>query len=200
VEAPPQVREARRRKLEAWEGGGGAFASCNLNSMRVPSNFAYNADVSTELRQTLDYAPHSSVSTLTTRRVANWVLRIILLVLLVPAFIVGLEFFGSEYASRLYPRVKTGMTRGQVDRLLWAFGSSPSPYNAVAPTESAVAYEFLWYGKDTRILVIFDAKGVVVSAIPVCDGVIDCELASIAHSKQGDAFVIPSTPRRRCLG
>ncbi len=88
------------------------------------------------------------------------------LVSLALASVLGLPFLGNLYAANRFPGVTPGMTRAQVDRHLRGFMSFPSRYNAMEPTDSAVAYEFLGLGKFAQIKIIFDANGVVVDTIP----------------------------------
>jgi hypothetical protein len=120
----------------------------------------YNVSVDARSPSMLNYAQPCRV--MPTRHQVG----IVALALLVPVSVVGLPIFGNWYAWNRYPGVTAGITRAQVDRHLWSFTTSPSTYNAMELTDLAVEYEFLGLGKWAEIKIIFDANGVVVSAIP----------------------------------
>lgn len=120
-----------------------------------------------ESPHTLPYEPNSEAQPMPAY--VRVVIRTAALAILLPAVYFGLIILGKVYASTRFPGVSAGMTRAQVDRHLWGFASAPSAYNTMGPTDSAVAYDFLGFGKTTEIKVIYDANGVVVWAIPSFD-------------------------------
>ena len=94
--------------------------------------------------------------------------RVIAILLLAIVAIAALPLAANLYAEAMYSGLRSGMTRVNVNRHLWAFASRPNTtYQGIGPGYFVVRYELLWFGKAASIQVVSRADGTVCDPQPI---------------------------------